>query len=59
MDEALGKIFRACANQCAANHDAVLDRSDPEGEHQFRVSLRRMRSALVVFKTVLPAEDAA
>ena len=35
VDEALGKIFRTCANQCAANHDAVLDRSDPEGVHQF------------------------
>ena len=53
VNEALGKIFRACAGQCAANHDAVLDRSDPEGVHQFRVALRRMRSALVVFKTVL------
>ena len=56
IDETLGKIFRACANQCAANHDAVLDRSDPEGVHQFRVALRRMRSALVVFKTVLLRE---
>ena len=53
-NEALGKIFRVCASQCAANHDAVLDRSDPEGVHQFRVALRRMRSALVVFKRVLP-----
>ena len=59
VNEALGKIFRVCANQCAANHDAVLDRSDPEGVHQFRVALRRMRSALVVFKTVLPPEHAA
>ncbi|MDD9990888.1 MAG: CHAD domain-containing protein [Rhodospirillales bacterium] len=59
VDKALGKIFRACADQCSANHDAVLDRSDPEGVHQFRVALRRMRSALVVFKTVLPREDAA
>ena len=33
-----------------------LDRSDPEGVHQFRVALRRMRSALVVFKTVLLRE---
>ena len=56
VNEALGKIFRACANQCAANQDAVLDRSDPEGVHQFRVALRRMRSALVVFKMVLPRE---
>ena len=59
VNEALGKIFRACANQCAANHDAVLDRSDPEGVHQFRVALRRMRSALVVFKTVLQREHVA
>ena len=59
VDKALGKILRACADQCAANQDAVLDRSDPEGVHQFRVALRRMRSALVVFKTVLPREEAA
>ena len=59
VDEALGRIFRACADQCAANQDAVLDRSDPEGVHQFRVALRRMRSALVVFKTVLPREHVA
>ena len=59
VDEALGVIFRACAGHCAANHDAVLDRSDPEGVHQFRVALRRLGSALVVFRSVLPAEDAA
>ena len=59
VNKTLGKIFRACANQCAANHDAVLDRGDPEGVHQFRVALRRMRSALVVFKTVLPREHTA
>ena len=59
VSEALGKIFRACASQCAANHDAVLDRSDPEGVHQFRVALRRMRSALVVFKRVLRHEHTA
>lgn len=59
VDEALGAIFRACAARCAANHDAVLDSSDPEGVHQFRVALRRLRSALVAFKAVLPADDAA
>ena len=59
VDEALAKIFRVCADQCAANHDAVLARADPEGVHQFRVALRRMRSALVVFKAVLPQGDAA
>ena len=54
-----GKIFRVCADQCAANHDAVLDRGDPEGVHQFRVALRRMRSALSAFKSVLSPEDVA
>ena len=58
VDEALAKIFRVCADQCAANHDAVLARADPEGVHQFRVALRRMRSALVVFRAVLPQGDA-
>ena len=59
VDEAVDAIFRACAAHCAANHDAVLDSRDPEGVHQFRVALRRLRSALVVFKSVLPADDAA
>ena len=59
VDEAVDAIFRACAAHCAANHDAVLDSRDPEGVHQFRVALRRLRSALVAFKSVLPADDAA
>ena len=59
VDDALGAIVRACAGHCAGNHDAVLDRSDPEGVHQFRVALRRLRSALVVFRSVLPPDDAA
>ena len=59
VDRALGAIFRACAGHCAANRDAVLDRSDPEGVHQFRVALRRLRSAIAVFRAVLPPGDAA
>ena len=59
VDRALGAIFRACAGHCAANRDAVLDRSDPEGVHQFRVALRRLRSAIAVFGAVLPPGDAA
>ena len=59
VDDALGTIFRICADQCAANRDAVLDRSDPEGVHQFRVALRRLRSALSAFKGVLSTDDVA
>ncbi len=59
VDQALGHIFRAGIGHCVANHDAVLDSSDPEGVHQFRVALRRLCSALVIFKAVLSPEDAA
>ncbi len=59
VEDALAAIFRACASHCAANHDAVLDHSDPEGVHQFRVALRRLRSAISAFKTVLPPGDTA
>ena len=57
VNEALTAIFRACADHCAANHDAVLDGNDPEGVHQFRVALRRLRSVLSAFKSVLTTVD--
>ncbi|MDE0390778.1 MAG: CHAD domain-containing protein [Rhodospirillales bacterium] len=50
-------MFRACADHCAANHDAVLDGNDPEGVHQFRVALRRLRSVLSAFQSVLSTVD--
>ena len=57
VNDALTAIFRACADHCAANHDAVLDGNDPEGVHQFRVALRRLRSVLSAFRSVLSTED--
>jgi CHAD domain-containing protein len=41
-----------------ANEPATLDGSDPEGLHQMRVGLRRMRSALTLFDGVLPMMQA-
>ena len=57
VDSALRAIFLACADHCAANLDAVLDGDDPEGVHQFRVALRRLRSMLSTFKPVLSTVD--
>ena len=59
LDRALDGIFRSCIRHWLANHAPVLEDDDPEGVHQLRVALRRLRSALSVFKAILPAEDAA
>lgn len=49
-------IIRACAAQIAANLPAVVDRRLPEGIHQMRVALRRLRAALSLFKDTMPPE---
>ncbi len=57
VEEGLARILTNCMNHWLANHAAVLDGGDPEGVHQMRVALRRLRSALTIFKGVLPADD--
>lgn len=50
--------FVAIARHCLAQFDAnilpVLEDGDLEGVHQMRVALRRLRSAIQIFKPVLP-----
>lgn len=59
-DTALAPAFRAillsCMDQIAGNRDTVLDSDDPEGPHQLRVGLRRLRSALKVHHRLLDPE---
>lgn len=57
VEEALARILTNCMNHWLANHAAVLDGGHPEGVHQMRVALRRLRSALTIFKGILPADD--
>jgi len=59
VEESLERIMANCVSHWLANHAAVLDGGDIEGVHQMRVALRRMRSALTIFKDVLPADDLA
>ena len=59
VDEALRSILRACTQQWCANEAAALEGSDPEGVHQMRVGLRRLRSALSVFGPLLQPEARA
>jgi len=48
-------ILRHCLNQFESNIQPVLDGRDSEGVHQMRVALRRLRSALDIFRPILPA----
>lgn len=48
--EGLATVGRAAADQILSNWQAVLATSHPEGPHQLRVGLRRLRTAIKVFK---------
>jgi inorganic triphosphatase YgiF len=56
VEEALEAIARSCQAHWLANQATALDGADPEGVHQGRVALRRLRSALGVFRKTLPGE---
>lgn len=51
-EDAFRIIARACLYQIAANQAPVL-RNDPEGVHQARVGLRRLRAAMSLFSGML------
>ncbi|MGH0036601.1 MAG: CHAD domain-containing protein [Myxococcota bacterium] len=54
LESALAASLTSGLDQIAANADAVRDGRDPEGVHQMRVGARRTRSALSLFKRLLP-----
>ncbi len=54
VDSAMAAIFGACFGQFTANLPCILTSDDPEGIHQARVGLRRLRSALSLFRALLP-----
>ena len=53
----VGQAFRAigrnCINQMIANEHCLLVNGDPEAIHQMRVALRRLRSAIKLFRQLL------
>ncbi len=52
VQSAFQTIARACLHQLVANRPALLD-GDPEGVHQMRVALRRLRAAISLFSDML------
>lgn len=53
IHQALADIYPACIANMIDNEDACLDGTDPEGVHQMRVSVRRLRTSLKVFGAVM------
>ena len=53
-DDGIAAVIGACRDHWQANIAAAVDGRDPEGVHQVRVGLRRLRSALSLFKSHIP-----
>lgn len=59
VNAAIGMIFERCIANIIDNEAAALDGSDPEGVHQLRVSVRRLRSSLSLFRDYIDPGRAA
>ena len=56
--EAFSAMFAAALTQAGANARGVAQGDDPEYLHQMRVGLRRLRSALLAFRGLVPRKAA-
>lgn len=55
--EAIRMICRTCQRHLLENEPALRDGRDPEAVHQMRVALRRLRSALSLFKDIVGGDE--
>jgi triphosphatase len=56
VQSAFQTIARTCLHQLVANRPLMLN-GDPEGLHQMRVALRRLRAAISLFSDMLPDQQ--
>jgi len=54
VDQAIALILENCLDQITANRAAADGGRDPEGVHQMRIGLRRLRAALQFLEKALP-----
>ena len=59
VSDAARAVIAAALEQLQANEPGLIAEADPEYLHQFRVALRRLRSALRVFRKAIEPEFAA
>ena len=55
--DAFGQIAASAFAHLSANHDCLIGRDSAESIHQMRVALRRLRSAMSMFKEMLDSPD--
>lgn len=58
-EDVLAAALGRCIVHMAGNEDCVLADAHPEGVHQMRVALRRLRAVLGAYRKLLPAEQYA
>lgn len=56
INDAAFKILNACQTHIAANELSILESMAPEGPHQMRVAVRRLRAALGMFRAFSDTE---
>jgi inorganic triphosphatase YgiF len=56
-EQAARAILRECLDQVATNMAVVQQLDDPEGPHQLRVGLRRLRSAFAIFSPAFESSE--
>jgi inorganic triphosphatase YgiF len=57
LEEAMEAALHSSLDQILGNEEPARRSVDPEGVHQMRVGIRRLRSALALFREVLPADQ--
>lgn len=57
LERAMEEALRGSFDQVLANEEPARRGIDPEGVHQMRVGVRRLRSAMALFRDVLPADQ--
>lgn len=56
-ENALGQVIHHCIAHLRANEQIAANQSHIEGIHQMRVAARRLRSALSIYKKLLPPDQ--
>lgn len=59
VERVLTDLVQHCLDHLRANETVVLTTGDPEGVHQMRIALRRLRAALRLFKSSIPPDQYA
>ena len=55
VDDVIALLAGACWQQLLNNHAVAMEGSDPEGVHQMRVALRRLRTMCALFRREIPS----